>query len=369
MTTPYIYTTTVQTIMSNITPSHLQFDADARPEIIHAKESWQQNPNLYRLDNPNLQDITHGCIKSGSAWSLMHMQAFHIVPILNLETKDVLPQDFLPDDNELATSFHLFWSMNRDDIYDKKWEKFYNTDQTTEANIRAAITSSLNDLMTLVERRKSTDSDLSSTSDEGDKIEFETQAFARSTCRAFLDIMKLHKKDRPSWDYVDSSAKSAHRQILILDSIYGNARNDGAIIHIDTNKPVSSHVWIEVKPLEYAPKPRTENAYINKIPQKAAEALSFAQSHWQQAGTTIQDQESFGIEFNHRYASFWHALFPRQYLLDVHRFPILNHTHAIALKRSKVFDLVESNDRKEFARSLMGLLKYLSQGNPKIGIY
>ena len=355
--------------MDNAIPSHLQFDVDTRPEIIHAKESWRQNPNLYRLDNPILQDITHGCLKSGSVWNLMHIQAFHIVPILNLKIEDVLPCNFLPNDDDLAADFHLFWSMDRDDIYDKNWEKFYITDQAADASTRAAITSSLNDLMTLVERRRSTDSDLSSTSDEGEKIEFETQAFARSTCRAFLDIMQLHRKDRPSWDYVDSSAKLAHRQILVLDSIYGNARNDGAIIHVNADKAVSSFVWIEVKPLEYAPRPRTENAYISKIPQKAAEALSFAQSHWQIVGTNIQDQESFGIEFDHRYASFWHALFPRQYLLDVHRFPVLKHTQAIALKRTRVFDLIEIEDRKEFARCLAGLLKYISQGNPKIGTY
>ena len=82
-----------------------------------------KNPNLYHLDNANLQD--HGLLKSGSKWTPAHLQAFHIIPILDLETKYILPQEFMPDDKELTNEFHLFWSMDRDDIYDKNWEKFY----------------------------------------------------------------------------------------------------------------------------------------------------------------------------------------------------------------------------------------------------
>ena len=353
--------------MTYIMYSHLQFDVESRPEITYAKESWQQDPNLYRLDDPGLQDCGH--LKSGSSWTNAHLQALHIIPILYLEIHHILPQEFMPDDKELADDFHLFWSMDRDDIYDGNWKKFYQTDPNTNVETRAVMTSVLKDLMTLVERRRSKDSDLSSTSNEGDIIENQTWTFGSNICRAFLDILNLHQKKLPSWDYVTSTKKGAHYPITILSSVYGQVRNDGAIVHVDIDRSILSFVWIEVKPLEYAPEPTTKSAYTSKIPQKAAEILSFVQSHWQTIGVGIKDQESFGIEFNHRYASFWHALFPREYLLNVHRSRVLSHTHVIALKRSKVFDLIEAEDRKEFARCFVGLLKYISKGNPLIGNY
>ena len=69
--------------------SHLQFDVNSRQETIHAKESWKSDPDLYRLDDPNLQD--HGYLKSSSKWTNAHLQAFHIVPILNLQIHHILP--------------------------------------------------------------------------------------------------------------------------------------------------------------------------------------------------------------------------------------------------------------------------------------
>ena len=275
----------------------------------------------------------------------------------------------MPDDKELADDFHLFWSMNRDDIYDKNWEKLYQTDPNTCAKTRVIISSIMKDLMTLVERRRSKDSDLSSTSDEGNKTESGTQTFCSNICQSFLDILNLHQKRLPSWDYVESTNKEAHRPVTILGSVYGRARNDGSIVHTNLDKSVSSFVWTEVKPLEYAPILKTEKTYISKIPQKAAEALSFAQSYWQTIGVDIKNQENFGLELNHRYVSFWHALFPKEYLLDVYRSRVLNHDHIIAFKRSKVFDLIEAEDRKEFARCFVGLLNYISKGNPLTGNY
>ena len=347
--------------------SHLQFDIESRPEIVHAKELWRRDPDLYHLDNPILQ--SHGYLKSGSAWTDAHLQAFHIVPILNLQIHHILPQEFMPDDKELTDDFHLFWSMDRDDIYDENWEKLYQTDPNTCAKTKVIISSIMKDLMTLVERRRSKNSDLSSTSDEGDVIETQTWVFSNSICRSFLNVLDLHQKRLPSWDYVTSTKKGAHYPITILGSILGQVRNDGAIVHVNTDRSISSFIWIEVKPLEYAPVPKTENAYIDKIPQKAAEALSFAQSHWRRAGINIKDQESFGLEFNHRYVSFWHTLFPKEYLLDVYCSKVLSHNHAIALKRSKVFDLIEAEDRKEFARCFVGLLNYVSKGKPLVGDY
>src|SRR5438132_8722137 len=116
--------------MQNPSPSrsHLQFNIDARPEIIDAKKGWETNPNDYRLDNLNLLNDSHKYLKSASEWTIAHTEAFHIVPILDLEIEDVLPKEFLPNDSELK-DFHLFWCMERDDIYDQNWHKFLEKSQ------------------------------------------------------------------------------------------------------------------------------------------------------------------------------------------------------------------------------------------------
>ncbi|KAI9300606.1 hypothetical protein BJ944DRAFT_275483, partial [Cunninghamella echinulata] len=41
--------------MSNL-PSHLQFTANNRLKIIHAKEIWEISPNIHRSDNTSLRD-------------------------------------------------------------------------------------------------------------------------------------------------------------------------------------------------------------------------------------------------------------------------------------------------------------------------
>ena len=117
-------------------------------------------------------------------------------------------------------------------------KSFIKIDPNTRANTRAAITSSLKDLMTLVERRRSKDSDSLSTSNKEDAIELQTWIFGSNICRAFLEILNLHQKKLPSWDYVTGTKRGAHHPIIILDSIIGHARNDGAIVYADVDRLV-----------------------------------------------------------------------------------------------------------------------------------
>ncbi|CAO3649113.1 unnamed protein product [Cunninghamella echinulata] len=352
----------------NSLQSHLQFNINQIPDIIQGKKVWKKYPNLHRLDNINLQDGNKN-LKSGNNWTNQHMQAFHIIKVLDLEIKNVLPIEFMVNNDELFNKLSLLWSMDRDNLYNKHWEKFYNKNVNISLRDKTDIITCLNLLVNLIDRNKRTDYDISSTSDEGDNLEYETQTFASNLCKTFLSILELYKKYPPTWKFVNNSANYTHHQIKILGNIMGNARNDGAIVYIGDNKQASPVIWIEVKPLEYAPRLNSQKAYDKIIPQKAAEALSFAQSHWKKLGATIKDQETFGIEFNHRYATFWHALFPREYLLNVYYQPVLDYNNVVALKRTRVFDLIESTDRKEFSKCLVGLLNYVSNGNPLIGPY
>lgn len=124
-------------------------------------------------------------LKSGSNWTDQHMKAFYIVKILDLKIKDVLPIEFMMNNDELIDKLSLFWSMDRDDLYDKKWEKFYNKNVNISQKDKTGISTCLNLLIMLIDLNKRTDLNLPSTSDEGDKLEYETQVFASSFCKTF----------------------------------------------------------------------------------------------------------------------------------------------------------------------------------------
>ncbi|KAG2182127.1 hypothetical protein INT43_007054 [Umbelopsis isabellina] len=259
--------------------SLLQFNPGHETAIQEALLLWRTEPDLYRLNSSSL--LNGGFITPGSNWKLEHMLAFHMIPILDLDSQHI--------------------SLNRDDIYDKNYGKLLHSDSPQDAGTQAQTIACIVQLMQLVERRKEYDLDLSSTSDEGEKLEVSSTAFASSLCKMFLEVLGLHNIYPPSWDY---TAKAAYN-IQILLGVTGNVRADGVIMFAESRHNRQAAVWIEVKPLMYAP--RNKNNYETTLPQKAAEALAIVQSRGRQHE---KDQEVFGIEFSHRFATFWHAIFP-----------------------------------------------------------
>ena len=310
--------------------------------IQNALNAWTLNPNLYRLDDTALYD-ENGNLKSGSSWTEKHINALHIIPVYDVDIEEIL----VPENN--VDQFALFWVMSRDDIYDDQWDSFYSHARNYNSSIISEITFMIKSLSQLVERRKSQDSDLSSTSDEGDKLEQLTQSLANTICTAFLRMTKLYDKRYPSWDYMNNSYV-----ITLLRTMSGNVHPDGTISYRLSKSKMTTYVWVEAKPLQYSP----ARNYRKTIPQKAAESIALAQSLWNE--TEIKDTEIFGIEFSHRFVSFWHARFPYQYLVSIQTNPVLPPEQYVIMKRSRVLDLIERPGRREFARWFVGLLGHLS---------
>jgi hypothetical protein len=316
--------------------------------VIIAINAWKSNPELYRLDDPSLYDDS-GNIKSASSWTEKHMNALHIIPMFDI---NIFANGVLPTDEEL-NKFKLLWVMSRDDIYDGNWDSFYQLVPSNPSSLYiSSMTSILNSLIELVERRRSTDSDLSSTSDEGYKLEMFTQTLSNVICSSFLKMTGFHTKQYPSWDYTNYSYT-----ISLLRSMTGSVRPDGVIVYKVNKTNMISHVWIEAKTLEFSPT-RNSTKYKSTIPQKAAECLALAQSQWDPNIT--KDCEIFGIEFSHRFVSYWHAVIPYNYLVSLQTSIIIPHDQYVIMERSTVLDLIESEDRRTFARWFLGLLKSVS---------
>ena len=308
--------------------------------IINAVNAWRSNPELYRLDNNSLYDDV-GNIKSASNWTEKHMNSLHILYELDKE--------IIYERQTNTELFKLFWVMTRDDVYEDDWARFYDSIQGASTNTIANITSIMKTLVDLVERRKSTESDLSSTSDEGYKLEIFTHSLANNICSSFLKIMGLHSKQYPSWDYMHIE----YYTITLLRSMTGKVRPDGFIAFKQNKINIAPRIWVEAKTLEYSPT-RNPNKYKDTIPQKAAESLALVQHDWNE--DEMKDREVYGIEFSHRFVAIWHVVFPYQYLVDLQTKVILDHSEFIVMKRSVVLDLIESKDRHKFVEWFVGLM-------------
>ena len=306
-------------------------------------ELWRQNPNLHRLD-----ELRH--LVSGSQWTMHHVNAFRVLIDINTS---ILPDHYSPSD-EIISRYRLFWAMSRDDVYNAEWDVFYSQAGDTPPNFIAGITSCMDAIVDIVDRRNSHDSDLSHTTNEDEnELEIATSALARVICRTFLNLSGLHRKTRPSWDFV---TKNREATIRILRSIEGTVRNDGSIVYVDQHRRIHPRIWIETKPLEYAPR---SIHYEKTIPQKVAETLTLAQNNCDYLNNIIHDQDVFGIEFSHRYASIWHAIIPASYLIRMYNEPVLSPDDNIVMKRSHVYDLAEPDHRKHFAELFLAVLNYI----------
>lgn len=110
-------------------------------------------------------------------------------------------------------------------------------------------------LVDLVERRRSTDSDLSSISDDGYKLKIFTHSLANNICSSFLKMMGLLSKQYPSWDYMHVELFT----ITLLRSMTVKASPDGFIALKHSKKGIVPHIWVEAKTLDYAPSRNPKN--------------------------------------------------------------------------------------------------------------
>lgn len=310
--------------------------------ITNAIEAWSQNPELYRLDNISL-------FVSGSNWDDKHFNAFHIIPLFD---EDIF-SDMIDISSQELEAFRLLWIMSRDDIYDDNWESFYKASDRVSNIYKSNITAIMTVLINLIDRRRSTDSDLSHTSDE-DKQESLTRSLSSVICSSFLKMTRFHQKQYPSWDLIDCSYVIS----VLRNQFKAKVVPDGSIVYKLDKHNVIHHIWIETKTLGFAP---AREGYEKTIPQKAAECLALAQRQWNP--NIIRDHEVFGIEFSHRFVSFWRARVSHEYLRQLQISPSIPPQHYVIMRRSPVLDLIEQKDRCTFTKWFLTLLKTLNE-NP-----
>ncbi|KAJ1644784.1 hypothetical protein IWQ61_010381 [Dispira simplex] len=114
------------------------------------------------------------------------------------------------------------------------------------------------------------------------------------------------------------------------------------------NPQLDSHIDMGIISCVNYLAPTTEK-YESIFPQIAAQTIAMAR---------YQPREVFGIEFSHRYVTFWRTLIPESYLELVKGSGDLPPDMVLKMKRSTVLDLELPDGRREFSRAFLALLMY-----------
>ncbi|KAJ1649789.1 hypothetical protein IWQ61_009231 [Dispira simplex] len=265
----------------------------------------------------------------------------------------VVPLNYCPED--LLHRMRAFWALDREDLYNRDYhilatviaEATDDPNHSLTTSINMGITSCMIAIMSLIERYQGDDSYESGTDDEGEgRNESFTNKFAATICERFLgNFTQLQRRVLPSWEYRTPRLRIQHRP----DGTSCNVCPDGVIQYAPDRHRCIPYVWVEVKPLPFAPGRRQ---YRSTLPQKVAEAIAMAEH---------QPREVFGIEFSHRFVAFWRTIIPENYLERVRNSEGLPPDMILEMRRSAVLDFVSQNDRYEFARAFLALLTYLKE--------
>ncbi|KAG2179824.1 hypothetical protein INT43_003607 [Umbelopsis isabellina] len=299
--------------------SHLKFNPSHENVFKEASMLWRSEPDLYRPYSPSLMNGPL-IITPESNWTLEHMFAFHMIPSLDLDLRHILHAEYVPSD---MVKFNSLWRLHRDDIYDKNYEKLLHSDSPQDAGNQAQIIGCMVQLMHQLSPQ----------------------------------LPLLHPCVRCSWKSSGCAIDIFLVGIIpieqpIIFKYYlvstGNVRADGVIVFAESRHNEQTAVWIEVKPLMYAP--RNKSNYETTLPQEAAEAPAIVQSRGRQHE---KEQE--------------HAIFPAAYLSSIQTHKSLPPEQYVVLKQSKTLELVEVSGSFQFSQNMVGIMKYLSAGNAKIG--
>ncbi|KAJ1653711.1 hypothetical protein IWQ61_006215, partial [Dispira simplex] len=234
------------------------------------------------------------------------MDTLHVVPVLNCPMEEVVPLNHCLD--ELLHRIRAFWALDYEDLYNCNIRMLATViDEATDDHnhprtkyINAGIASCMDAIISLIRRYRDDDLYESGTDDEGEgRNEIFTNKFAATICEIFLTrFTQLRRQVLPSWEYRTPNLRIQHKS----DGTSCNVHPDGVIQYAPDRHPRIPYIWVEVKPLPFAPGRRQ---YRSTLPQKVAEAIAMAEH---------QPREVFGIEFSHRFLAFWRTIIPENYL-------------------------------------------------------
>ncbi|KAJ1651266.1 hypothetical protein IWQ61_008130 [Dispira simplex] len=350
--------------------------------------SGQENPKQYRLESPRLASrrrsggVACGRIRkrrrSSSAstcpspgpgpsrgfyrpitnaaeFTEEHMDALHMVPVLNCPIEEVVPVSHCPED--LFHRIRPFWTMSREDLYNYNYEKLGSAiDKATDGSNRpwdlrkaAGIHGCTNAIVSLIDQFTGYESYESDSDWDG-----EAKSWSKITTRACADTLfggflshltDLRTRGFPSWDY-----RTLTWNTQILPEGYNfTVRPDRVIFYTEGRRQRAPFAWVTVNPSYLSP---TTDRYESTLPQIAAQTIAMAR---------YQPHEIFGLEFSHHYVTFWRAIIPENYLDLLKDSEDLPPDVFIEMKRSTVLDLEQPEGRRKFSRAFLALLMYWNE--------
>ncbi|KAJ1653371.1 hypothetical protein IWQ61_006493 [Dispira simplex] len=289
-------------------------------------------------------------ITNATEFTKEHMDALHMVPVLNCPLEEVVPVEYCPED--LFHRIRPFWSISREDLYNHNCKKVsyaineaagdYSRPQDT--NIAYGIQGCASAVMAIMDPRRVDDPRTSDSDDEDIKrSKFYTSLFAHTLCVKFLNYFtQLCTQTFPSWDH---GILTWDTQVLPEGHNFA-VHPDRLIYYIQGKGQITPFAWITLNPGYMAP---NTDRYESTFPQIAAQTIAM---------TRYQPREVFGLEFSRHYVTFWRVPIPENYLELVKDSGDLPPDVLIEMKRSTVLDLGQPEGRREFSRAFLALLMY-----------
>ncbi|KAJ1959324.1 hypothetical protein IWQ62_004655 [Dispira parvispora] len=313
----------------------------------------KHNSNTTPNPGPSPSGGSFHPITSAAEFTKEHMDALHIVPVLNCPIEEVIPVSHCPED--LLYRIRPFWTVSREDLYNLSFDRLElditeaakGSNESSEirktCGIRAC-TGAVANLMDVCPGYESYELGSDGVTKSWSKITM--TACADMLCNEFVaNFTQLYSREFPSW----------HCHKMTLDTqvlpewCNFTVRPDKVIFYAQARKQKTPFAWITINPSCLAP---TADKYESTLPQVAAQTIAMARYH---------PREVFGIQFSYRYVTFWRAVIPENYLDLLNDSGDLPPDVSIEMKRSTVLDIEQPDGRYEFSRALLSLLMYWNE--------
>lgn len=309
---------------------------------------WVEHAGEFLLNNPQLFSEGERSYISASYWRNIHLECFRILQVIDRRLGDVIPLDYA--DPAILRNIRLLFTITKEDLSPLRISSVldWGHDHNIPEMYVQGLYKSLQAIEKIIDCDERLNGELSQPSREAaNKEEAEIQSSIMQICDSFLHEFTGMKTQRPSfWRY---ETAGIDLKFTGYDGRACTAESDGVIFRYTANGTRTPYIVVECKKLDKAP---GRSGYESTLPQKAAELLALS------AANGIQ--RVYGIEISHTYISFWNAYLPDNYfelLATVEDLPLTAH---VLMKRTRVFDLSQSNGRENFARGFLSLLMFLS---------
>ncbi|KAI8820182.1 uncharacterized protein EV422DRAFT_531928 [Fimicolochytrium jonesii] len=339
--------------------SHLAFTADTTGELNFPF-------GIADLRSYALHQPPPATLGSGSKWGPTHLSAFHVVTKTNLPVEAVVPGHLLPSRDVVRAAIPSLFSVDGDVVRDVDFT-LKNAPEEIRSTIRSESYTFYRNLQAViahtsdesVRSASTTGPDLSSTTDE-DKPENVGEALLKTFVGLVIDSMGPTISRNGKTYEIELRPEPLERTIRLCGGIPAIVRSDGwlALVKSATSKGsrrgrlVGGVTLCGIEAKRYGHEHFIDGIYG----QLFAECLALAYNNRTKGPG---DQETFLIGIHHRKVFIVHVFLPASYLDAIQLTVDLPDNVYVVLKRSRVFDLLWSEDRMEMARAVLAMEAHL----------